>query len=178
MAVFPFSESIYAFITWLCSVKRHPWWQTSSVCSVLLACGLHMHPFLLDTFHSGGSCRSSGSRFPWVARVQNNVKCSRSVEQTYIILTASDFSWQNTCTKGGSFSWRRIESASKLDPGWIGSASESNLTDWYTLVNLCIYNAYIRFITSCIITPPILTIWPWCSAAESGMFVYKYNGLD
>ena len=24
MAVFPFSESIYAFIPWLCSVKRHP----------------------------------------------------------------------------------------------------------------------------------------------------------
>ena len=24
MAAFPFSESIYAFIPWLCSVKRHP----------------------------------------------------------------------------------------------------------------------------------------------------------
>ena len=24
MAAFPFSESMYAFIPWLCSVKRHP----------------------------------------------------------------------------------------------------------------------------------------------------------
>jgi len=68
MAALPFSESIYAFITWLCSVKHHPWWQTSLLCSALLACGLHMHAFLLDTFCGGGSCRLSGSRFPWVAK--------------------------------------------------------------------------------------------------------------
>ena len=37
-------------------------------------------PLLLDTSRSECSCRSSGSRFPWVTKVQNNVKCSRSVK--------------------------------------------------------------------------------------------------
>ena len=116
-AFIPFSESIYAFIPWLCGVKRHPWWHTSSLFSALLASGLHMHPFMIDASCSRGSCRSSGSQFPWVAKVQNNVKCFRSVEKTYINLTASNFSWRNTCTKDGSFSRRKIESASKIDPG-------------------------------------------------------------
>ena len=46
MAVFPFSESIYAFIPWLCSVKT-PSSLTNFFASVF-ACGLHMHPFLLE----------------------------------------------------------------------------------------------------------------------------------
>ena len=54
-----------------------------------------------------------------IAKVLNNVKCSRSFEKSFI-LTANNFSRRNTCTQDGSFSRRRIESASKIDPGVAG----------------------------------------------------------
>ena len=73
------------------------------------------HSFLLDTSLSGNSRGPSGSHFSWVAKVLNNVKCSTNVEKSYIIMTASDFLGQNTCTKDRSFLWQRIESASKID---------------------------------------------------------------
>ena len=126
---------VYAFIPWLCSVKRHLSWQTSTLCSALLISDLHIHSCLtlppveilvvdclVVVFHGS-------------PKFLNNFKCSRSVEKLYIILTASDFSWRNTCTKDGSFSRQRIESACKIDPGADRISCETGVIGVTPLIN-------------------------------------------
>ena len=115
MAAFPFQSElrdyvpVYAFITWLYSVNRHALFRVAhfwfSLCLTLLT-DIVVDRLLVD-FHESPKL--------WI--VQNVIELEASVEKSYMILTASDYLWQNTCTKGGSFSWRRIESASKIDPG-------------------------------------------------------------
>ena len=59
----------------------------------------------------------------------NNVKCSRSVEKSYIILTASDFLDRTLAPKTDRFRGEGSNPLAKLIRGRIGSASESDPTD-------------------------------------------------
>ena len=122
---------VYAFIPWLCSVKRHLSWQTSSLCSASLVSDLHIRSCLtlppveilvvdrlVVVFHGS-------------PKFLNNFKCSRSVEKSYIVLTTSDFYDGTLAPKTDHFRGEGSNPLVKLIRGRIGSASRSDPTDWF-----------------------------------------------